>query len=459
VTTGETIEVLDASDPANLRLEDVIDVTAIGPSVQSVASARGLVAAAIDGGPGSPGTVAIFDARTLQLLDTAEVGFLPDQLSFDKTGRVLVVANEGEPTSTGDPPGSISRIELGLDGRIVDVKTFGFEAFDGRVDELRSEGVRIFPGKLPSVDFEPEYVAIAPNGRTAMATLQEANAVALLDLVRGRVVDVIGLGGKDHALPGNGLDPSDKDGGIKIGKWPVFGLYQPDAIAAFEVRGKTYYAIANEGDTRGEEARISTLTLDPTAFPNAAALKTNAALGRLDASKIDGDLDGDGDFDQLFVYGGRSFSILDAKGKMIFDSGDQLERITALEVPAKFNSNGGPSTFDTRSDNKGPEPEGLAIGTVDSKPFLFLGLEQTGGVLVYDLSDPFAPQFVQYLDNPGDVSPEGLLFVEGRDSPTGDPLLVVSHEVSNTVTVYEVASSGVGLPFPVFAPASDFPVG
>jgi DNA-binding beta-propeller fold protein YncE len=458
VTTGQTIEVLDASDPANLTLEEVIDVTAIGPSVQSVATAGGLLAAAIDGGPGVPGTVAIFDAATLDLVDTAEVGFLPDQLGFDKSGRTLVVANEGEPTTAGDPAGSISRVKLGFDGRVLDVTTFGFEAFDGRVDELRSEGVRIFPGKLPSVDFEPEYVAVAPDGRTALATLQEANAVALLDLVRGRVVDVIGLGGKDHGLAGNGLDPSDKDGGIEIGNWPVFGLYQPDAIAAFEVRGKTYYAIANEGDTRGEEARISTLVLDPTAFPNATALKNNAALGRLDASTIDGDLDGDTDFDQLFVYGGRSFSILDARGQMIFDSGDQLERITALEVPAKFNSNGSASTFDTRSDNKGPEPEGLTIGTVDGKPFLFLGLERTGGVLAYDLSDPFAPQFVQYLDNPGDVSPEGLLFVDGRDSPTGDPLLVVSNEVSNTVTVYDVASSGGGPLFPLLAPALDQPV-
>lgn len=454
VTTGPSIEVLDASDPADLSFLDAIDVTGIGESVQSVAAKAGLVAAAIAGpSEGEPGTVAIYDARTLELIDQAEVGVLPDQLAFTRRGLSLVVANEGEPTDTDDPAGSISHLRLARDGTIREVATFGFEAFDARVAELRAEGVRIFPGQLPSLDFEPEYVAVAPNGRTAMATLQEANAVALIDLVRNRVVDVIGLGAKNHALPGNGLDPSDEDGGIAIDNWPVFGLSMPDAIAAFEVRGRTYYAIANEGDARDEDERVKNLDLDPTAFPNAAALQEDEALGRLEVSTIDGDIDGDGDFDQLFAYGGRSFSILDARGKLIFDSGDQLERITAGEVPAQFNSNGSPASFDTRSDAKGPEPEGLAIGEVEGKPFLFLGLERTGGVAVYDLSDPFAPQFVQYTTEAADVSPEGLLFVDGGDSPTGQPFLVVTNEVSATTTVWDVADAGAGLPFPLLAQA------
>jgi predicted extracellular nuclease/Ca2+-binding RTX toxin-like protein len=251
---------------------------------------------------------------------------------------------------------------------------------------------------------------------------------------------------------GNGLDPSDEDSGIKIANWPVYGLFQPDAIASFVIGGKTYLITANEGDLRDDESeRIGGLTLDPTAFPDAAMLQDDDALGRLEASTSIGDYDGDGDFDALFAAGSRGFSIWDAVGNLVFSSGDQVEQITALAFPGNFNASNTSNDPDNRSDNKGPEPEGVVVGTVDGTPYAFIGLERIGGVMVYDLSDPAAPTFVQYI-NPrdvtvdpeddlagaGDLGPEGLAFFSAEDSPNGKPLLVVANEISGTTAIFEV---------------------
>jgi hypothetical protein len=267
-------------------------------------------------------------------------------------------------------------------------------------------------------------------------------------------------------LQGNALDASDRDGRINFVNWPVFGMYQPDAIAAFAVKGKTYYVTANEGDAREyiyedengeeveafvEEARVRSLTLDPVAFPNRDELRDNANLGRLTVTTTLGDADGDGLFEELYVLGGRSFSVWDAHGKLVYDSGDLLEKLTALADPANFNANNDENdTFDNRSDNKGSEPEGLVIGEVLGRPFAFIGLERVGGVMVFDLSNPTAPRFVQYLNNrdfngdpeagtAGDLGPEGLAFIPWWQSPTWKPLLVVGNEVSGTTTIYELA--------------------
>lgn len=238
---------------------------------------------------------------------------------------------------------------------------------------------------------------------------------------------------------GNTLDPSDRDGGINLQNHPVFGLYQPDAIAAFEVDGQTYYITANEGDARDEDARISDLELDPDAFPDAATLQADENLGRLEVSTIDGDIDGDGDYDQLFSYGGRSFSIWDSVGNQVFDSSDQIARITAEQTPEFFNANDGdPEEFDNRSDNKGAEPEAVTVGVVGNRTFAFIGLERAGGgVLVYDVSTPTSPEFLQYIRSDEDIAPEGLTFISAVESPNGQPLLVVTNEESSTVAVFE----------------------
>lgn len=262
-------------------------------------------------------------------------------------------------------------------------------------------------------------------------------------LTPATVPDAIKLGIISFNQP-NGLDASDRDGGINIQNWPVFGMYQPDAIANFTANGRTYLITANEGDARdytgfSEEVRVgaSSYRLDPTVFPNASTLKNNANLGRLTVTNATGDTDGDGDFDRIQVLGGRSFTIWDTAGNRVFDSGDQLEQITAARVPNLFNSNGDAGTLDTRSDNKGPEPEGLAIATIEGRTFAFVGLERTGGIVVYEVTNPASPVFLQYLSTAGDVGPEVLTVIPAAQSPSGKTLLVSANEISSTTVIYE----------------------
>jgi len=245
-----------------------------------------------------------------------------------------------------------------------------------------------------------------------------------------------------------GLDASDRDKRINIRPWPVQGMYEPDAIGSYRVRGRSYFVTANEGDARdwpgyGEEARIKDVTLDPGVFPDRDTLRKDENIGRLNISKAQGDVDGDGDFDALYTLGGRSFTIWDEDGALVFDSGSMLERITSLTAPARFNAGHDDATFDNRSDNKGPEPEGLAIGQVGDGTYLFVGMERIGGVAAFDISEPRSPVFMDYVNNRdfgtpenGDLGPEGLLFIPAHESPSRRPLLVVTSEISGTVTTY-----------------------
>ena len=309
--------------------------------------------------------------------------------------------------------------------------------------------MRIFPGRLLSDDVEPEYITVAPDGKTAFITLQEANAVAVLDINKGKIIEIQPLGAKDHSKPGNGLDSSDRDGpgndgAIDIGNQPVLGLYMPDGIASYKANGKTYYVTANEGDDRGETVRIKDIVLDPVKFPNAAELQSDDNIGRLAVSSINGDTDGDGDYDKLYAYGARSFTIWDDDGKKVFDSGDMFEQIIAEMTPELFNADeSDPDEFDTRSDAKGPEPESVVVGEVDGKTYAFVGLERAGGgVMIFDITNPKDVEFIQYIRTDGDIAPEGLDFISAKDSPIGVPLLAVANEVSGTTSLYKISFDG-----------------
>jgi hypothetical protein len=447
------VDVLDISDPSDPTLAFPI---ALGGRPNSVAIHNGIVAVAVENAvKTNPGVVKFFDANGT-LLSTLTVGALPDMLIFTPNGRRLLVANEGEPNDdyTADPEGSVSIIDMTVGAANLTQANVRTATFNDSIPKTNAASIRIYgPGASLAQDLEPEYIAVSHDSKTAWVTLQENNAMAVLNIEAGVFTRLVGLGFKDHSLDANKLDPSDRDndeppppGAIKIDTWPVLGMYQPDAIESYRVRGVTYLVIVNEGDTRAytgfnEEVRVGNAdyVLDPTVFPNAATLKQNRNLGRLTVTNATGDTDGDGDFDQILVPGARSFSIRTVEGELVFDSGDDFEQITAAQVPASFNSNGTAATFDTRSDNKGPEPEGVVLGKAFGRTYAFIGLERTAGVIVYDVSDPFQPTFVQYVNtSPDDISPEGLLFIKADDSPNGKPLLVVSHEISSTTTIFEI---------------------
>jgi hypothetical protein len=249
----------------------------------------------------------------------------------------------------------------------------------------------------------------------------------------------------------NRFDASDRDGKVELRHWPVLGAYMPDGVAALRVAGRDYFVTANEGDTRHYDAkRLADVELDPHRFPAAAALQSNATLGRLKISAFDGDLDGDGDLDEVQAFGARSVSVWDSGGNLVADTGSLFEEVTALGLASAFNSNNlDNGTFDTRSDDKGPEPEGLEVAEIDGRFYAFVGLERVGGIVVLDLTDPRGVIFVEYVNprdfsgsaargNARDLGPEGLRFVPAHESPTGRGVLLVGNEVSGSTSVYDV---------------------
>ena len=436
----------------------------------------------------SDGWLVLFDAAgDGRALGAWRVGALPDMVTITPDGRSAVVADEGEPADdfSVDPEGSVSVVALPdrVSGKKLPavqqsaVRTATFHAFEG---DALPDGVRVFGPDVAGPDgslahrvsrnLEPEYVTVSKDSRTAYVALQEANAVAEVDLRAARTTDLWSLGSKDHSEPGQGIDPSDKDGVAAIREVPVHGLYMPDGIASYTSRGRTYLVTANEGDARewgdyAEPARVKDLGEDGLApvcaDSPAAGLLGDKDLGRLNVTTASG-LRADGScYEQLYAFGGRSFSVWSTDGDLVFDSGDQFEQVTAGALGDAFNTNHTETKGDGRSDDKGPEPENLAIGEVSGRTYAFVGLERAGGVMVYDITRPERSELVTYVSNrdysvsvedaiddgadpaaalasAGDLGPEGLAFVPASDSPTHRPLLAVANEVSGTTTLFQV---------------------
>jgi hypothetical protein len=385
------------------------------------------------------------------------VGALPDMLTFTPDGSKLLVANEGEPNDAYDvdPEGTVSVIDVtgGITGTTqADVTQLDFTAFNSTL--LLDPAIRIYgPNATVAQDLEPEYIAVSGDSTMAWVTLQENNALAVVDLTTPEITDLVALGTKDwSALT---LDASDRDGGINLTNWEVQGLYEPDGIAAYSMGGTTYLVTANEGDTRdydgySEEARIKDLDLDPGLYPAAYAdaIQANETLGRLKTTTAVAESD-----NTLYTLGGRSFSIWNgATGAQVYDSGADFEQIVAAQVPDLFNADDGdPAEVDTRSDDKGPEAESVVLGVIGGHTYAFIGLERSaGGVMIYDVTNPLAPAFVRYMPNAeGDISPEGLKFVSAAESPTGNPLLIMAHEVTGSTTVYEIGEAEYSIYLPL----------
>ncbi len=452
------IDVLDVGQGLTANTE--IDLSAHGAGANSVAFNNDVLAVAVEAqDKQSPGKVLFFNAEGT-LLNSVDVGALPDMVTFTPDGTKVLVANEGEPNNdyTNDPKGSVSVIDISVGIGAATVTTADFTAFNDEAANLMEKGIRIFgPNASLAQDMEPEYIAISPDSTIAWISCQENNAIAQLDLASATITAIFPLGFKDHSLPGNGMDVSNKDDGINISTWPVLGMYQPDAIASFSINGTVYLISANEGDSRdydafSEEDRVEDITLDETAFSDAATLQMKENLGRLKITTTLGDTDKDGDFDQLYSYGTRSFSIWRPTPdgmELVFDSGDNFEQIIAAQMPELFNASNDGNEFDDRSDDKGPEPEGVTVGVIQGHTYAFIGLERVGGIMVYDISDPKGPQFIEYVNNrdvngdpesgtAGDLGPEGLLFIPADKSPTSTPLLMVTNEVSGSTTMYEI---------------------
>ena len=443
------------------------------------------------------GRVAFYDTDALQLKGSVEAGALPDMVTFTPDGQWVLVANEGEPNEdyTIDPEGTVMIIDVrhGFDQPNTRTVTFRDWNSDGKhakqIPELKKRGLRIFgqvsqsgdlKKKTPATfaqDAEPEWIAVDHESHFAYVCLQEVNAVAEIDIAKATVSRILPLGYKNFGESGNGIDASDKDDRIDIrSRAGLFGIMQPDTIRIYQQNGKRLLVTANEGDSRVrptsddavsgvEEGAVfedeAGLEEWPTAGTQFETQTADTELGRLKLVRdlVDDHLDEKGRPTRLFAFGSRSFSILDlTTGNIVFDSGDDFEQITAERYPEFFNVSNDSLKKEKRSRSKGPEPEGLVLGTVGQKTYAFIGLERIGGIMVYDITQPESSKYVGYFNNrrfdvpatldngtanpeAGDSGIEGLIFVPAEKSPTSTNLIVVGNETSGTTTVWEVLTS------------------
>lgn len=438
------------------------DMTSVAISTES-----DLVAIAIQAaGTADEGLIVLMNYEN-EVVAVIGAGVQPDMVTFTEDGTKVLSANEGEPRdgyavesdedSTGnsgfpgfggqqkgtvDPAGTVTIADLNAGVANITTQEVTFEAYD--TEEARAAlvnaGVILKKDTDPSVDFEPEYIAVS--GNTAYVTLQEANAIAVIDITSGTVTAVNSLGFKDHNLEENALDLAD-DGEIKLETANVYGIYMPDAVSVYEVNGKTYVVTANEGDARewGEE--------DSEEY-HCNEAKTKDINGKkvtiFDKTEYEGL-----DEDKTYIFGGRSFAIyeMQADGSMIqvYESGSDFETVTAEVLPEVFNCSNNDVELDSRSGKKGPESESVTVGEVNGKTYAFVGLERIGGIMIYDITDPANATYVNYInsrdfssDIAGDVSPEGLTFVPAALSVSGNAEIIVAHEVSGTVGIYELTT-------------------
>ncbi|MFD0963591.1 choice-of-anchor I family protein [Pseudofulvibacter geojedonensis] len=430
------ISVWDISNPNNPVQGTSIALTS-NPNSVSVNDKK-LAVALENSNKQNPGYLALYKTDTQELVATYNAGALPDMVTFSPDGKYLISANEGEPNDdyTVDPEGSVTVVELenGVTHQL------NFTSFNG---QTIGNDFRVFgPNASLAQDVEPEYITVSSDSKYAYVSLQENNGMAVVNLETKSISSLFGLGTKNHNLPNNMIDASNKDDIIgNFKNWPVYGFYQPDAIDYVSINGVGYIVSANEGDARdydgySEEERIKDLTLDPTVFPNAAELQELANLGRLKTTTANGDVDGDGDYDKLYSYGARSFSIWATDGTLVYDSGDIIGKKNYELNSGLFNCDDGEA--DGRSDDKGAEPEAVTTLRVLDKTLLFVGLERTGGAMVFNITNPTSPEFVSWVYETSDVAPEGLLVIPANESPNGKDLLIITNEVSNTISIYEL---------------------
>jgi len=506
-TNGETntIAIIDASSVNTATMADPINTTSLTlttialpadingvtlGSLTSIAVSGDLMAVAVPADVKTDNGYVLFynglDSSAPAFLDSVEVGALPDMVTFTPDGGKVLVANEGEPSDdyTIDPEGSVSVINILASGEPEETgTTVGFTALNGTEADLMAQGM-MFPNpagrtingtaitSTVAKDLEPEYITATND--VAYVSLQENNGLAIIDLEE-LTVDVVGLGTKSWA--GFNIDIQENDA-VSFGQYTgIYGVYQPDTIANFTWKDATFILTANEGDAREyffdaadeaactaaggvdfdeddgclaytDEVKVEDLTA--AANSELAMLQATGEADDLRVTSAMGDADGNGEYDAAYAYGARSFTIWDQNGLVVYDSGDDFERITASVHGAQFNNGDDENASDSRSENKGPEPEALTVGQVGDRTYAFIGTERMGGIFVYDVTNPYDVQFAEYVINRdltegltsddviGDLAPESLVFVSAEDSPSGVPLLVVGNEVSGTVTVWQI---------------------
>ncbi|MCU4674867.1 choice-of-anchor I family protein [Catenovulum sp. 2E275] len=480
----QTINVSDdvAGDANSIAIDDNNNLLAVAMAAKTT---------------GEAGHIAFYDlsGAAPSFIKSVEVGFLPDMVTFTHDGKKVLVANEGEPSQDYkiDPIGSVSIIEVSSAVPADTAITVSFASYNSMKADLQAQGVKFASPNADTTveqDLEPEYIAVSEDNKIAFVSLQESNAMAVIDLTDNSLQNIFGLGFKNWN--NYKLDVSDKDDSINLQSYSnLYGMYQPDTVASYQVDGRNYVLTANEGDAREyidpafsggevedankdaclaahpngmydfddeeicfaylEESRIkdlediAPLSADLDALLTASGGKDG--LGRLIVTTALGYSEINNQYEDFYTYGARSFSIFAEDGSLVFDSGDDFETMTAQFHGMAFNNNEDENANDTRSDAKGPEPEALTVGKIGERTYAFIGLERMGGIFVYDITNPYEASYVDYFINrglvedadiTGDLAPEGMKFVSADNSPTGEALLVIGNEISGSVAVWEI---------------------
>lgn len=436
--TGD-VDVLDVAQPKHIQRAARFSLgLAKGEELTSVAfhPSLDLFAAVIDAGT-KPGRLEIHSASTGLLQDRVEVGFGPDAVVFSENGNLILIANEGEDfwfdrpkKQFFTPEGSISIIHLGKTGQIekntnlaladmtnhegfviakggrflereidwngdgniskkvdfdgngaIEHKKVSLGYFQGHEvfgTETKGEAKIMIPitNYSPSV-LEPEYIAISPDSSKAYVTLQEDDAVAVVDLTNDQVISYYGLGVSQHKTD------TKNDGWVQFNQ-SITAFKEPDGITT--ASNGQYFITADEGDTNSATD---------------SAIQTSS--------------------------GGRSVSVFDAQtGVLIGDTGNQVDEIA-------FSNHVYP---DNRSNKKGSEPEMLVSFDLDGIPYVAVGMERAGAVELISLKEPSHPKVVALGKIAGDEdkSPEGIAHFEMDD----EHYLLTANEMSGTVECFKI---------------------
>jgi len=378
-------------------------------------------------------------------LDAIEVGHHPDMIKFieSKTrGLELLVANEGEPNQEGtyDGDGSIS---------VISIENVGDSSLwrHTLIPLINQSTVVQSPIRLdartknPLKDLEPEYLSVTNDSRYAFISLQENNAIGVLNLATKRVETIFGLGVKHHDQPGQEIDVSVQDGGWQLKSWPIDSYFMPDAIAVFEHQTGTYLVSANEGDTRDwlghEDAiKVSKIKCKPsnaTSPPAWYGRRSQYHLGALEVDRLPIIGNAPACPERITAFGGRSISVWNpASGQLVWDSASDMSARVSRCLSA--------DPMDRRSPKRGIEPEGLALARIGDQTIAFVGLERGNAILAYDLTQPAHGQYAGgiYFQDGRHRGPEAMKFLPSeRNADEG--LLFASFEYTATIAVFHVS--------------------
>ena len=461
---SENVDLLDGND---IDVKSIVEANCEGftygdmTSVAVSADGTKLAAAVQAEGYADNGRVAVFTCNadgTLTFEQAYETGVQPDMVTFTPDDSRILTANEGEPREgyadgAVDPAGSVTVITV-ADGTAVNVDFTAYDSNEER-QKLVDAGIVMKKDTVPSEDLEPEYIAAGND--TAYVTLQEANAIAVIDLDSLKVEGIYSAGYEDYSTTAVDIDKKDEAYNPAVYE-SLRGIRMPDGVALYSVDGVDYIVTANEGDSREwgdylneDERDFGDGQTSPTGKITAENSGLTGKVVFFDSSDYDG-LDSGLDY----VFGGRSFTVFraDKSGLTeIYDSGSDFEAKTAEYIPENFNCSNDDKSLDDRSGKKGPEAESITVGTVGERTYAFIGLERVGGVMVYDITDPAETVYVNYInsrdfseDIAGDDSPEGLCFIPAADSADGNAYLLAACEVSGTVAAYELTANNSGNP-------------